>query len=738
MKEWFTAADIAGLEELPRTERRIRSKANRENWKKRKRTKGKGFEYHISSLPDATQKHIRHHQAVATANELMQQKTHDNVINPEIVPDVKTREQLADEQAEKAKMKARSMAEFASIPKCDRRKRRALARRRVLDSFWAFRRGHHYTKRAALAGFTDAFFQGDIHVPDWVLEMMPVYNKRRGFTIATLIKWEHDYDMRGIMGLTDGYGNRAHQSIIETTEALFRLVLGAMVKAPQISGPSMIAFIKAKNEERQKNGAEQIPVPSIRTYQRFRVAWIEANHQLWTKITNPDLWKNIYMAAAGSHFEKITALNMLWELDSTPADWMLKDGRHSVVGVIDLWSRRLKFYVSKTSKAMAVCQLTRWAILAWGMPGAVRTDNGQDYISDQYELVLHDLEIIHEICIPFASEEKGTIERSMRTMSHGILNLLPGFIGHNVAERKQIEARKSFAKRIMTPGEVIEVEMTADDLQKHLDDWCEHVYGKDVHSGIGMSPFNKARSWTGPARRIEDERAMDMLLCELGGVRVITKKGIRFNNHTYFNDSIGLYIGKQVLLKYDERDIGHLYAYVDEQFIGVVICHEILGISRKEAAAAVKAKQKRHMAEKSREIRAYGKAIKQNIAETVLEHRITQSENIVAIPHASEAHTTHALDEAGKAAREGDEPTATPLTEEEQAVYERLQVDDAAEKDNVIDLPDNDPVATFRLFRRLADAVERGEPIKPAEQRFIDSYAGTLECESMERFCAAE
>ncbi len=36
--------------------------------------------------------------------------------------------------------------------------------------------------------------------------------------------------------------------------------------------------------------------------------------------------------------------------DSTPADVMLKDGRHSIIGVIDLYSRRVKLHVSKTSQ----------------------------------------------------------------------------------------------------------------------------------------------------------------------------------------------------------------------------------------------------------------------------------------------------------------------------------------------------------------------------------------------------
>ncbi len=56
--------------------------------------------------------------------------------------------------------------------------------------------------------------------------------------------------------------------------------------------------------------------------------------------------------------------------------------------------------VSKSSTAAAVKQVLRRSMLGWGVPEAVRTDNGKDYVSDEVDSLLCDLEIIHEICIP--------------------------------------------------------------------------------------------------------------------------------------------------------------------------------------------------------------------------------------------------------------------------------------------------------------------------------------------------
>lgn len=51
MREWFTPQELAGLPGLPKTLAGIHYKAKAEGWQKRKRAKGKGFEFHIEALP---------------------------------------------------------------------------------------------------------------------------------------------------------------------------------------------------------------------------------------------------------------------------------------------------------------------------------------------------------------------------------------------------------------------------------------------------------------------------------------------------------------------------------------------------------------------------------------------------------------------------------------------------------------------------------------------------------------
>lgn len=69
-REWFTAAELAGLHGVPGTQQNVKSKAKREHWNSRKRqAKGGGLEYHISSLPAETQAKLLAKQKPAQAAE---------------------------------------------------------------------------------------------------------------------------------------------------------------------------------------------------------------------------------------------------------------------------------------------------------------------------------------------------------------------------------------------------------------------------------------------------------------------------------------------------------------------------------------------------------------------------------------------------------------------------------------------------------------------------------------------
>lgn len=716
LKEWYTAAELAGMPGLPGTERRVRARADRENWQHRPRAaRGGGREYHFSALPRATQDHLHRQHTFATMNARTRAEEVEAARRSGETFGAQEAARIEAAAAERWTKRQKGAAQWAALA-AGPRKERAQARLWLLERLWESRRTHVGSKAATRAAFVLAANSGDFAVPAWVAPYFPQYEARRALTEHTLQRWEGLYEEHGTWGLVDRYGNRKAGSKIETNDTLKGVVLGCILSTPHITPPKIKQYIEARHPE--------LDVVSAKGIERFVARWKRANAQVWTWMTNPDKWKNVYMPAHGSHFEAVTALNQLWELDSTPADWMLVDGRHSVLGTIDVYTRRLMFQVSRTSKASAVCALIRRAIQAWGVPDTNRTDNGQEYVSDQVSTALRDLGIRQDICLPFHSEDKAAIERAMQTMSHGILDLLPGFIGHNVAERKVIEARASFAKRVMTGGEIIDVKMTAAELQQKLDDWCE-VYHTQSHSGLdGKSPLAMVAAWTKPIQRIADERALDALLAPLGGNRVITKKGIAYDNRWYISPTLAVHTGAEVQIKLDESALGRLYVYtLDGAFIAVAECPDLTGISRKEAAAAAQHHAKRFIAGQTDDLRKFKRGIKENIAEAVLTHQLEAARKLTHLPLRTESYTTPALDQAAIAARALDAPQADEPTSAERDAQAALERELA--NPPVTELPETDRQRYQRWVRLARRATQ--EPLTEAELDFLVGYAACAE-----------
>ena len=616
------------------------------------------------------------------------------------------------------------LAKYSALPADCPRRLRAEARERVLKFLWSrLRAGERL--RAALEVVADACNAGALELPAAAWQWLPQRRGQRALSVGTLKRWHYAYQREGIWGLVDAYGNRRGHHKVAESPRLREVVLGCLINSPHITTRDIAAYLQARHAELAEGVSE-------RAIGRYVQEWRQQNAQVWTKLTNPDAWKNKYMAAHGSHHENITRLNQLWELDSTPADWMLADGRHSVVGVIDMYSRRLTFVVSKTSTAEAVGLAFRKAALAWGVPEACRTDNGADYVSNQFSTVLDSLCIDHILCVPFASEQKGTVERSMRTMSHGILDLLPGFIGHNVAERKVIESRRSFAQRIMDPDATVEVAMTAAELQQRLDEWCEHVYLHQRHAGLGCSPFERVQQWREPVRRISDERALDALLMPLAGTRTVSKQGIKLDHHRFVAPELTLHVGKPVLLRRDPADLGRVYVYsADGEFVCRAEAPELLGISRQAAAAAAHHHQKQFLAAQKAELAAARRAVKENIGQAILQHQIATSENLAVFPQPGTDYSTPALEQGRVAASLDNTPTpATPDADTQARLRalgsEPLQPTPVARLD--------DPRREYQRWLRLDQRLAGGERVSEADRRFHGSYQLTSEWRTMRRF----
>jgi hypothetical protein len=553
----------------------------------------------------------------------------------------KERERIAKEQR---------LESFERLP--EQRKKEALARRALLEMCDGFVKAAGYeipayaqrSKKADRA-FVEAYNAGRIKISE---EIMAVVGAKTSY--STLRRIAESYHKHGLPGLALGY-HSPRRGGTTLSEEQQELVLSTMCLNPNTSSINIHKILQGRF------GRE---VPSATVISRFRSNWIKENAELWMFYRNPDEWKNKCMLAFGSASERVERLNQLWEADSTPADLMLADGRHSIIGVVDVYSRRLRYLVSKTSKAVSVVALIRHCVIEWGVPEVLKIDNGKDYRSAHVTRVLDSLEIQREYCTPFQGQEKPHIERSFRTFLHGLVELMPKYIGHNVTERKAIEARRSFADRVMNKdSDPVDVNMTAEELQKFCNEWTSCVYQHDPHRGLdGKKPIDMVREWKQPIRRIHDMRALDMLLMPApsdGGRRTVEKKGIRVDNRYYQSKEFAGNLGESVMVLLDPADMGTAYVYLygdrgERNFLCVAIDTKWHGIDRAKFSTSSRKHQTRIMNEGAKKLKELSKQEGQREAYAeYVDFRKSEIANLVEFPQASEEHTTPALQEAAKA-----------------------------------------------------------------------------------------
>lgn len=562
------------------------------------------------------------------------------------------------------------MALFMELPEA--LKQSANAKVFILDACKAFLAAGGYEGRMkngqkcwstkGVEYFRKAFVTGHIEMPRELLKSLDPRTMHK-LSYQSIMGWKREYETCGLYGLVNFslISNKKGQcSMVETMR---EFTIAMVIEKPGVS----IRAIRKAITVRFKGEY----IPNRTTIERFLNNWLDKHKSLYLYLTNPDAWRSKYMLAFGDAAETVTRLNQRWEADSTPADIMCSDGRACIIGIIDVWSRRLKLLVSPTSKSIAIGMLLRRCILDWGMvEEEFRTDNGADYTSFYLERVLDLLNVHHELCPPFTPECKPFIERALGIMSHGILPFLDGYIGHNVAERKAIESRISFAKRLMTRGETVEVKMTSAKLQTILDRWCEAMYHTEPHSGLdGMSPIAKVRSWTEPVKRISDEHALDVLLSPApsnDGWRVITKKGlsVAFGGAQlrYISADFAGQEGKRVRVLIDGTDLGHASIFQeDNSFLCAAQDPAWLGISSQELASHTKNRQKALLAEQRREHKDMVKRANiGNITEEILRDSEERAAKVSDLPRPATEYTTPALEQAGLAVAERERRTANP------------------------------------------------------------------------------
>lgn len=537
---------------------------------------------------------------------------------------------------------------------------------------------------------------------------------------------------------TDPAAARKGTGLLDTANdgKVRNFVLGLLAKKSHLTARDiLIQCRKEFGEELADRHGELKPMPPERTFRHF-IAKLKVDEKVaLTKMRNPDKYRSHYALTGDGAFAWVKEPNQLWQIDASPVDALCVDGRHSIYLCLDLATRRVVITMSKTPRASAVGLMIRKAILAWGVAEKIKTDNGSDFVAKETNRLFSALGIEIERSHAFTPQEKGHVERAIRTFQHGFCPKLPGYIGHNVEHRKEIESRRAFAQRLgCDDADAFAVELTAADLQRRIDEWVEYDYSTAEHSGLeGLSPARAAERSMRPIRRV-NEHALDVLLMPLAGndgIRTMGKKGLKIDHHYYQAPEI--LPGSKVFVRMDPMDAGRARAFSAEGdvFLADAICAELLGLDPVAYLKAARAEREARIARTTRPARdavrhltgteiidRHLEVVKRDAAE-----RAAENSNVIRLPRREETHTTPQIEAAAESIRPMPVAPQSPRAAE---IHEQLLKDinapalrqrPAAPVSEV-----EEAYGRFRRALRLEEIEAGGQPLADSDARWLAGY----------------
>ena len=718
MNFWPTAKDLAGLPGMPSSRFRVQERAKRESWPAKSEAVRGGLltRYSVDALPPETRLAL----ASRHASQPEGAETEQPILAPGLLTATAAGTQLRE--ARRGCDSAAGTARIANITGERAKERDDKLRLLVLfRRFWDTLGG---PLCPAMEAFCQAWGDGRIDAPPALRERFPALRRWK-----TVLEWWTGLDRKGAAALTRPPSHRAGRFEVLEGE-LGQIVLAILHDYPHLGATQIRRLV---DKSAQLANAE---LPSDRAFRRALAHWKRENAQVLTLVTNPDKWRSRYMSAAGSRSERLTAPNDLWEMDGTKGDVLLADGkRWTITAVIDVFPRRAMLRLSPSPRAAVVMGLTRRAMGEWGIPRHIKTDNGSDYVANQYQLALTQIDPgMQLLCDPFQPQQKPHVERFIGTLLHDLFELLPGFIGHDVAQRKDIEARRSFGERLMKgspDGGPVEMRLQPEQLQAILDNWLAEYHARP-HEGLGgRSSTQTMGEWSGTVHKV-DERALDIFLAPAGkdGLRTVTKKGISLDHGTYNCAELGGLEGNQVQVKQDEADIGKCYVFdLAGRYVGLALDHARLGVSVAEVAAERTARQKKVLAEQKAELKAHVRAVNpqalvMNVLQRKTDAAVDAAPNVTRLRPVA-GHTSEAIDSVLAVPA----PGAPQMSAAAAQTLARMDAGQAPAPVLRLDTQ----TTRYSAYVRLQERKAAGQAIEPRDLKWAEGYGTTSEFKAMER-----
>ena len=283
--------------------------------------------------------------------------------------------------------------------------------------------------------------------------------------------------------------------------------------------------------------------------------------------------------------------NEIWQADHTCLDiWLVtEDGstaRPWLTAIEDDYSRCIAGYdvTFEHPSVLNTCLTLRQAIWRksdprWsicGIPQIFYTDHGSDFTSNHLEQVSVDLKMQLIFSTVGMPRGRGRVERFFLTVNQLFLHELPGFIAND--DGKPTTKPK----------------LTLSDFKARLHDFMLDTYLPRPQKDLGTDPKSRWEASGFLPNMPTSLEQLDLLLLTAAKTRRVRRDGIHFHNMRYIDTNLAAYIGEDVVIRYDPRDMAEIRVFYEGQFVCRAFCQELTGqeVSLKEIMRARRARKR--------------------------------------------------------------------------------------------------------------------------------------------------
>jgi len=145
-----------------------------------------------------------------------------------------------------------------------------------------------------------------------------------------------------------------------------------------------------------------------------------------------------------------------------------------------------------------------------------------------------------------------------------------------------------------TPERAGQARLTLPELDAAIGRFLTGDYHHRVHSETGQTPAERWSAGGFLPRMPDSLEQLDLLLLTVAQPRKIHPDGVHFQGLRYLDLVLAAYVGEQVTIRYDPRDLAEIRIFHAEKFLCRAICPELAGttIALKDLTAARNARRR--------------------------------------------------------------------------------------------------------------------------------------------------